>query len=108
MTFKFLLSTPDKTFYNEVADSIVCPGPEGYFGVLARHARMVAAVGTGVLKVISEGNTKLFVVDGGVAEVTPESTFILADLAIPASDPADAEEKLQEIKALRTIPVILH
>ena len=108
MTYKFLLSTPDKTFYNGMVDSIVCPGPEGYFGILARHARMVAAVGTGVIKVISGLETRLFVVDGGIAEITPESAFILADLAIPATDPADAEEKLQETRALRTIPVLLH
>jgi hypothetical protein len=29
MTFRFLLSTPDKTFFNGVADSVICPGPEG-------------------------------------------------------------------------------
>ena len=107
MTFEFLLSTPDKTFFKGPATSVVCPGPEGYFGILARHAQMVAAIGTGIIKVEAVGETKLFVVDGGVAEVTPEQTVILADLAIPATDPADAEEKLEETKALRTIPVKL-
>lgn len=108
MTFRFLLSTPDKTFFNGPADSVVCPGPEGYFGILPRHAQMVAAVGLGIVKVASEGNTSYFVVDGGVAEVTPEETILVADMAIPASDPADAEEKLQETKALRTVPVTIH
>ena len=44
MTFKILLSTPDKTFFNGPADSLVCPGLGGYFGVLAKHARMVSAI----------------------------------------------------------------
>jgi len=108
VTFKVLISTPDKIFYNGSADSIVCPGPEGYFGVLSRHAQMVAAIGTGVIKVSLETDTKLIVVDGGVAEVTPESTVILADFAVVATDPVDAEVKLEEIIAKRVAPVHLH
>ncbi len=105
MMFRVLLSTPDKTFFNGAADSVVCPGPEGYFGILARHAQMVAAVGIGILKIESEGAIRLFVVDGGVVEVSPKETAVMADLVIPATDPADAEEKLEETKALRTVPV---
>jgi F-type H+-transporting ATPase subunit epsilon len=45
MTLRFMLSTPDKTFFNGPADSLICPGPDGYFGILPRHAQMVAAVG---------------------------------------------------------------
>jgi F-type H+-transporting ATPase subunit epsilon len=108
MTFRFLLSTPDKTFFNGPADSVMCPGPEGYFGILARHAQMVAAVGLGIVKVQSGGATNLFVVDGGVAEVTPEETIVVTDLVLPATDPGDAEVKLQETKALRMVPVTLH
>lgn len=107
MTFRFLLSTPDKTFFNGPADSVICPTPDGYFGILPRHAQLVAAVGIGIIKVESEGGPKFFVVDGGVAEVTPEETVIMADMVISASDPADAEEKLEETKALRTVPVKL-
>ena len=108
MTFKVLISTPDKIYYNGLADSLVCPEPEGYFGVLARHAQMVAAVGTGIIKVILAAETKLIVVDGGIAEVTPESTTILADFAVVATDPGDAEEKLAEALARRVTPVFLH
>jgi F0F1-type ATP synthase epsilon subunit len=48
------------------------------------------------------------VVDGGVAEVTPEETILVADMVIPASDPGDAEVKLQETRALRAVPVMMH
>jgi F-type H+-transporting ATPase subunit epsilon len=107
MTFRFLLSTPDKTFFNGAAHSVICPTPDGYFGILPRHAQLVAAVGVGVIKVECEAGTRFFVVDGGVAEVTPEETAIMADLVISATDPADAEEKLEETKALRTVPVTI-
>ena len=108
MTLRFLLSTPDKTFFNGPADSLICPGPDGYFGILPRHAQMVAAVGWGIIKVECEDGTKLFVVDGGVVEVTPEETILVADMVIPASDPGDAEVKLQETRALRAVPVMMH
>lgn len=108
MTFQVLISTPDKIFYNGSADSLICPEPEGYFGILARHAPMVAAIGTGIITVRLEADTKLIVVDGGVAEVTPESTVILADFAVLAVDSADAEVKLAEIIARRVAPVFLH
>jgi len=108
MTFRFLLSTPDKTFFNGPAESLVCPGPEGYFGILPRHAQMVAAVGLGIIKVEAEGKASLFVVDGGIAEVTPEEVIVVADLILDAKDSAEAEEKLQETRALRTVPVTIH
>jgi len=108
MTFRFLLSTPDKTFFNGPAESLVCPGPEGYFGILPRHAQMVAAVGLGIIKVEAEGKSRLFVVDGGIAEVTPEEVIVVADLILDAKDSAEAEEKLQETRALRTVPVTIH
>ena len=36
MTFHLHLCTPDKIFFDDTTDSIVCPGLNGYFGVLAR------------------------------------------------------------------------
>lgn len=108
MTFRVLISTPDKIYYNGEADSIVCPGAEGYFGVMARHTQMVAALGIGIIQVCLANDTKLIVVDGGVAEVTPESSFILADSAVLAVDRADAEVKLEEALARRVAPVLMH
>lgn len=107
MTLRFLLSTPDKTFFDGPVDSVVCPGPDGYFGIMPRHAQMVAAVGLGVIKVHAEGRTTLFVVDGGVAEVMPKEVMVFADLVVPAADAIDAEQKLEETRALRTVPVTL-
>ena len=107
MTFRLLLSTPDKAFFSGTADSVVLPGSEGYFGVMAHHAQMIAALGLGIVKIQAGNETKLFAVDGGVAEIGPEETVVLADMAIPAADASDAEEKLEETKASRTVPVKL-
>jgi F-type H+-transporting ATPase subunit epsilon len=108
VTFKVLITTPDKIYYDGLADRLVCPEVEGYFGVLARHAQMVAAVGTGIIKINLGPQTKFIVVDGGVAEVTPEATSILADFAVLAENQADAEVKLAEALARQVAPVFLH
>lgn len=108
MTFNVLICTPDKIFFNGPADALVCPGSEGYFGVMARHAQMVASLGVGVIKVSVGNETKLIVVDGGVAEVTPESTAVLVDFAVVAVDQADAEVKREEAIARRISPVLMH
>jgi F0F1-type ATP synthase epsilon subunit len=69
---------------------------------------MVAALGTGIIKVSVESETKWIVVDGGVAEVTPEVTSILVDFAVLATDAADAEQKMEEIVARQVAPVVIH
>jgi F-type H+-transporting ATPase subunit epsilon len=98
MTFWLLLVTPDSTCFDGEVLSVVCPGPVGYFGVMARHQPMDAAVGTGILKVETAGRHLFFVVDGGVAEVHEGRMTICADLVMPASDAADAEVKVEELK----------
>ncbi len=108
MTFNVLISTPDKIYYNGLADSLVCPEPGGYFGVLARHTQMVAAIGMGIIKVSLGAETQFIVVDGGVAEIAPEGTMIFADFAVLAKDPTDAEEKLAEAIARQVAPIFLH
>ena len=100
-TFHLELVTPDGTQFESDAVSVVIPGVRGSWGVLARHAPMIGAVGDGVLKVETEGGTKYFVVTGGVAEIDPVRTVILADGLMEAENPGDAEQKLQEWRADR-------
>jgi F-type H+-transporting ATPase subunit epsilon len=101
MSFDLLIGTPDRTFFEGRADSIVVPGLAGYFGVLSRHAAMLSAIGMGVLKVNADGAQKLFVMNGGAAEVTPDRVFVFAEKMLEAADLGDAEEKLAELEAAR-------
>jgi len=97
MAFKLSISTPDRTFFEGEADELVAPGLAGSFGVLARHAPMICALGAGVLKARIDGAVRLFVIDSGTAEVAHDQVAILADQLQEASDPADAEQKLQSV-----------
>lgn len=101
MTFHLRLCTPDKTFFDAPVDEIVCPGLNGYFGVLVHHVPLISGLGTGVLRVKTEGSVKFFVIDGGMTEVKGNEVNMFANAVFPTPTAAQAEEKLEELKAQR-------
>lgn len=99
MSFRVILSTPDKTWYDGEVESLVGPGLNGRFGVLTHHASMITAIDIGILVLSGSEGEKVFVVGAGVAEVTGAQVTLSVDEVNPARDEANAEEKLQELKA---------
>jgi F-type H+-transporting ATPase subunit epsilon len=84
--------TPEKILYQGEIASLVAPGQEGYLGVMANHAPMVAALATGEVKITNEkGKTSYFALSGGMLEVEREEVTLLADAA----------EKIEEIDVKR-------
>ena len=84
---KFELVAPEKLLIDEPVDMVVVPGVEGDFGVLARHAPLIAAVRPGVINVHNDGAiTERIFVGGGFAEVTGERCTVLADEALPIAE----------------------
>ena len=78
---------PDHSLFQGRARSLIAPGAEGYFGILARHAPLVAQLGTGVLSVTGEnGEGSLFAVHSGFLEVEPDGVTVLADTAEAAAE----------------------
>jgi F-type H+-transporting ATPase subunit epsilon len=85
--YELTVLAPERTVYRGRARSLVAPGVEGYFGVLAHHAPMVAGLGTGLLEVEDEaGMTRSFALSGGFLEVGGNEVHILADVAEAAED----------------------
>ncbi len=80
--FNLMMVAPDHEVYQGRVQSLVAPGAEGYFGVLANHAPMIAQLGTGEFKLVDEhGATRYFAVSGGFLEVTWEGVTVMADAA---------------------------
>jgi F-type H+-transporting ATPase subunit epsilon len=96
---------PDKAVVEQDVVSTILPGSEGYFGVLAGHAPLIAALKPGLLEYVDRVGTHHFVyVGGGFADVSAEKVIVLADEAQQARDIdlVRAEESLEEArKALR-------
>ena len=85
--YELKVVAPEHAVYEGRARSLVAPGVEGYFGVLAHHAPMVAELGTGRLTIEDEdGRRRLFAVTGGIVTVSYGQVSILADAAESAEE----------------------
>ncbi len=96
------LITPEKIFFEGDIASVQVPGTEGDFGVLPGHAPFISTIRPGVVTInVAGGETRKIIVVGGVAEVTPEQTIVLAEKAEDCSGLSDAEtaEKLNALAA---------
>ena len=80
--FSFQIVTPEKIVYKGQITSLVVPGQEGYLGIWAKHARMLATLAAGEVK-IKEGGREAasFAITGGLLEVERNGATILADAA---------------------------
>ena len=107
MAAEFTLSVvaPDREVVSTSAVSIVAPGVDGYFGVLAGHVPIVSALKPGVLEYHDGSNVRHHVyVGGGFVQVAANSVTVLADEARYAADLdiSEAEKAIEEARrALR-------
>jgi F-type H+-transporting ATPase subunit epsilon len=97
---EFELVSPERLLLSQQVDMVVVPGAEGDFGVLPRHAPLIATLRPGIIRVFEgrEVKQRIFVA-GGFAEVTPERCTVLAEEAVPVGE-IDTARIDQEIKNL--------
>ncbi len=103
--FALSIVAPDRSVVEDRAQSVVAPGIEGYFGVMAGHLPMVSALRPGIVEYVDgKGQRHHIAVSGGFAEISGERLTILADSASRASeiDIRQEEERLERARrALR-------
>ncbi len=103
--FHLTVVGPDKSVVDESAIGVVVPGIDGYFGVLAGHVPLIAALKPGIMEFTDPTNNKHHVyLGGGFVEVSGEKVSVLADEAqrADAIDIDQAEKALEEArKSLR-------
>lgn len=61
-------------------DECIVPTEDGEVGILGDHVKLVAALGTGVLRYEKAGKVSFFVVSGGLVEVQNNEVSVLADV----------------------------
>ena len=85
--YELTILAPDRQVYRQRISSLIAPGVDGYFGVLARHAPMVAELATGELSLVDDqGKRQFLALAGGFLEVAWDEVSILADAAEPAAE----------------------
>lgn len=105
---KFSLVSPERELFSGEVDHVVCPGVEGQFGVLPRHAPFMSTLKMGAVRILDGSDERRVFVRGGFADVTPDGLTILAEEAIDlagldagqvAADLKDAEEDLADAES---------
>ena len=77
----FSLVSPERELFSGDVDQVDAPGAEGGFGVLAGHAPFMTTLKEGRVHVRNDGSERVFEVEGGFADVTPQGLTILAERA---------------------------
>lgn len=100
MALQCTVVTPERAILDEAADSVVVPAHDGEIGILPGHARLLAKLGVGVLRVTSAGQTREMFVEGGFVQVASNKVTVLTDSAseIAAIDLAAAEKRVDELR----------
>jgi F-type H+-transporting ATPase subunit epsilon len=95
--FNLEIITQEKTLLKEEVESLYVSTIDGDITVLARHTPYVSILKPGELIIKKGGKDEPFACTGGILEITPEKTVILADSAVRSDDIDEAEaEKAKE------------
>jgi F-type H+-transporting ATPase subunit epsilon len=81
---RFSLVAPERELYAGEVDQVDAPGAEGDFGVLFGHEPFMTTLRSGEVIVRDGAERRVFTIQGGFADVTPETFTILAEGAAEA------------------------
>ena len=98
---KLEVITPTQTMINEDIEMVVVPGSEGHFGVLPLHSHTLSTLDRGIVTVF-ENSVAIneIIIDGGIADVTPQGCTILVERAeiVKSIDKNEVEKKYKFYK----------
>ncbi len=100
-----VIVTPERTWLDELVDSVILPADDGELGVLHGHSPLIARLGHDELRIRSGDVVRRYFVDGGFAQVRDDVVTILTHRAVPAgqveTSAADAElERAESLPAV--------
>jgi len=102
-TLKLEIVTPQGVIFEGDVKSVTFPGEEGEFGVLPRHASLLALLKPGVIEIEkSDGSKESVVINWGHVKVDENKAIALVDGAIPLAGASESEiaKKIEEAKEL--------
>jgi F-type H+-transporting ATPase subunit epsilon len=81
-TLKLEIITPAAKIFEGDVESVLLPGIEGEMGILPRHEALVTELKAGELQLVQKGQTQVFAIGEGFAEITGTSVGVLTDGAV--------------------------
>jgi F-type H+-transporting ATPase subunit epsilon len=101
--FKLEILTPNGVIYNDDAVSVVLPGEEGEFGVLAHHASLTTLLEAGVIDIEKEDKSvESILINWGVVQVDEKKVIVLVEgaVAIRGDSESTIANALEDAKKL--------
>jgi F-type H+-transporting ATPase subunit epsilon len=87
MAFQCVIVTPEQQALDESATQAIIPAHDGLIGILTDRAPLLVKLGLGPLRLdLAAGQQRLFLVDGGVAQMKDNRLTVLTDNAIPVEE----------------------
>ena len=80
-SFTLKILTPEKDFYEGVADEVVFSTPEGRIGIMSGHAPMIASVAEGIIEILVGNEWKTAATGQGFAEIAYDKAEFFVDTA---------------------------
>ena len=101
-TFQCSVITPERVVLDTPATFVAFPAHDGEVGIMAHRAPLVYKLGIGTLRVETPGETHVYFVDGGFAQMVNNRLAILTEQAKKAAEiqPAFAEKALADARAM--------
>ena len=96
-SFSLEILTPAKKVCSEQVTEVLLPAYDGETGVLPQHGDFIGVLGTGVLKLVREGNDHWFMVSSGIYQVKEGAVTVFADVAEPATE-VDIEQAKADVE----------
>jgi len=97
-TLKLEIITPTARIFEGDVDSVLLPGIEGEMGILPRHEPLVTELAAGELQFVQKGQTQIFAIGEGFAEITGASVGVLTDGALAEKE---IDEQAAEVAVKR-------
>lgn len=91
--FELKIITPDRVFYEGMAEMVEFNTTEGEIGVYKRHIPMTVIIKPGILTITEEDGTKEAALHAGFAEILPDKVTIMAEIV---EWPAEIDEERAE------------
>jgi F-type H+-transporting ATPase subunit epsilon len=95
--------TPEETALEQKADFVALPLYDGEIGIAPGHSPLIGRLGYGEMRIVADGKTLHFYLDGGFVQVVDNVVSVLTNRAVPAAsiDPRVAAEHLTAARSRR-------
>jgi F-type H+-transporting ATPase subunit epsilon len=100
---KLEILTPNGVIFNDYAISVLLPGQEGEFGVLANHSSLTTLLEAGVIDIEKEDKSiESVLINWGVVQVDEEKVIVLVEgaVAIRGESESSVAKALEDAKTL--------